>query len=452
MTNEGGPAGFRPGHDSAPSSEERGLVKRYLEKGFGFISRPSASDLFFHASDCECSRLYESEPVTYVLAVDNKGREVATQVRRVEGEHASGDILEWQVEPGTYRGSGLIEPHDGSARLDFSGEDLVRPRGPGARRVNPRPWHSAHYRLISLGDGSTRAVDIEIDWRYPLQRFAYLGEEEELIGLLRNVALDEHWEYRSSRSKKPHEILYNYLHFTFARIVDEDRGVNPREGKIRVRDDLKGHSPLAAFNTGLVDKRYESIFALFERNDRKGQQPWKFLAFCTAGEDAGKLLSRYFNPLPGPASYFSHASELLYDPDAPLHPDYRHIFENRGRLPQDLLRLVQHLGQTKGENVLKMHIDRAIDLARKRTRWNFKTAIPHYFPTLKRLELLLPLCLLDDATVDVALAVQRTEAGYIGNTILPLDWAYKSARLVCRPDSDWLAPTEIDAGEDAGID
>ena len=144
------------------------------------------------------------------------------------------------------------------------------------------------------------------------------------------MALDEDWDYRSSQSKKPHEILYNYLQFTFAKLVDEDRALASTDRKIRVRTDLKDHSPLATFNTGLVDKRYESIFALFERNDAGRQQLWKILAFCTPGEDAGKLLSRYFNPLPGPARYFSHASELLYDPDAALHPDYTHILsENR---------------------------------------------------------------------------------------------------------------------------
>ena len=38
-----------------------------------------------------------------------------------------------------------------------------------------------------------------------------------------------------------------------------------------------------------------------------------------------------------------------------------------------------------------------------------------------------------------------TETGYLTNTILRLDWcAYKSARLVCRPDSDWLAVDKIE--------
>jgi len=29
---------------------------------------------------------------------------------------------------------------------------------------------------------------------------------------------------------------------------------------------------------------------------------------------------------------------------------------------------------------------------------------------------------------------------------VPLDWAYKNARLICRPDSDWLEPENIVAG------
>jgi Domain of unknown function (DUF3825) len=139
----------------------------------------------------------------------------------------------------------------------------------------------------------------------------------------------------------------------------------------------------------------------------------------------------------GPAQYFSTTAELLYDPDAPLHPDYTHILnENRDRLPRVLLGMVKDLPPARAESVLKMHLDHAIDLARKRARWNFKSAIPHYFPTFRRLDFLLPLCLLDNVTVDVALAVQRTETGYLANTILSLDWAYKSARLVCRPNSD----------------
>jgi len=48
----------------------------------------------------------------------------------------------------------------------------------------------------------------------------------------------------------------------------------------------------------------------------------------------------------------------------------------------------------------------------------------------------------------VALAVEKTPSGnYLGHTVLALDWAYKNARLICRPDSDWLDAQEIPEGQ-----
>src|SRR5207247_7209034 len=86
----------------------------------------------------------------------------------------------------------------------------------------------------------------------------------------------------------------------------------------------------------------------------------------------------------------------------------------------------------------------ALKVALKRVRWNFKTAIPQYFPTKNQMSLLLPLGLVRDDIADLALVVERTPSGaYLGHTILPLDWAYNNARLVCRPNSDWLVPEEI---------
>ncbi|MCH8989880.1 MAG: DUF3825 domain-containing protein [Chloroflexi bacterium] len=32
---------------------------------------------------------------------------------------------------------------------------------------------------------------------------------------------------------------------------------------------------------------------------------------------------------------------------------------------------------------------------------------------------------------------------YFGHTVIPFDWAYRNARLICRPDSDWLVPETI---------
>ena len=42
--------------------------------------------------------------------------------------------------------------------------------------------------------------------------------------------------------------------------------------------------------------------------------------------------------------------------------------------------------------------------------------------------------------VDLALTVSREGDVYLASTVLTLDMAYNNARLVARPDSDWLTP------------
>ena len=171
-----------------------------------------------------------------------------------------------------------------------------------------------------------------IDWRYPLQRFAWLGDERELVGDLKEIALKENWDYRTTKSHWQNEILYNYLHFTFAKLVDEDRDATGGERKIRVRRDIKGRKPLAAFNTGLVDFRYEEVFALFEENEPGRQQEWKFVAFCTPGGGygtPGSLLANHLSPLPRPAYYSSDASEFRYDPKCASEPQLRSYSHRR---------------------------------------------------------------------------------------------------------------------------
>lgn len=64
------------------------------------------------------------------------------------------------------------------------------------------------------------------------------------------------------------------------------------------------------------------------------------------------------------------------------------------------------------------------------------------------MSLMLPLCLEDDGRADAALVVELTRSGvYQGQTILTLQQAYLDARLVCRPNSEWLQTTNISSDE-----
>ncbi|MGH9217047.1 MAG: DUF3825 domain-containing protein, partial [Acidimicrobiales bacterium] len=58
-----------------------------------------------------------------------------------------------------------------------------------------------------------------------------------------------------------------------------------------------------------------------------------------------------------------------------------------------------------------------------------------------KMQLLLPVTLLRRDHAELALAVDRLDSGvYLGRTVLTLDWAYNNARLLTRPDTDWLKP------------
>jgi len=82
---------------------------------------------------------------------------------------------------------------------------------------------------------------------------------------------------------------------------------------------------------------------------------------------------------------------------------------------------------------------------KKRVYRNYKTAVPQFYRDKGGagcMQLLLPLCLEDPGKADLALAIEKNEAGnaYRGSTVLTLDMAYNNARLLARPDTEWLQP------------
>ena len=84
-------------------------------------------------------------------------------------------------------------------------------------------------------------------------------------------------------------------------------------------------------------------------------------------------------------------------------------------------------------------LKKAVDLAKKKTLWDYATAVPIYYPTKKEFGFLLPLCLFGQKHVDVALVVSNGANGtYQGQTILTPEMAYSNARLLRRPDAQWL--------------
>ncbi|MGN0847539.1 MAG: DUF3825 domain-containing protein [Kiritimatiellia bacterium] len=245
---------------------------------------------------------------------------------------------------------------------------------------------------------------------------------------LSDLAQSEHWqsdEIEDGRRKFPEgnlEILVSYLNFTFMRLQEE--------GKILYSDD----DCRACFNTGLLVRKFGGdIYAFFERN-RKGapNQDWFFKEFVTQSDFMRKGFMKGFSGLPAVAEYYNAENyrDLFFNLEYSTIVLSDHIVEdNISRFPV-MMRQNPHLANAA--------LQGAVDKLYSKVRRNYKLAVPHWHDG--HIQLLLPLYLQDPNKADLALVVDRVDAQkcYVARTVLTMDMAYKDARLICRPDSDWL--------------
>ncbi|MCI0448617.1 MAG: DUF3825 domain-containing protein [Chlorobi bacterium] len=75
-------------------------------------------------------------------------------------------------------------------------------------------------------------------------------------------------------------------------------------------------------------------------------------------------------------------------------------------------------------------------MTRRKIKMNYKTAIPQYFEG--RIQLLLPLCFSAPQTADLAVVANKAGNFYTARTCLTLEMAYNNARLIAKPDQEWL--------------
>lgn len=240
--------------------------------------------------------------------------------------------------------------------------------------------------------------------------FAWFMDFHAKIEELKNLAMPEDWDYK----KNPlgtNPILENYIKHTFKKLE--------QEGKVLVQGDY------AVFNTGLVTSFQEEIFALFQKNKRTGSQPWFFLGWRKHSE---RDLMR-FSSLPDVANYFDNPADLLYDTDIELRLNINHIIDdNLSRFPASY--------QTMDKYQVGTILQGTIDDAKRRIRRNYKTAVPQFYNG--KIQLLLPLCLTSKADADLALVVEKENGVYRASTCLTLDMAINNARLIAKPDNEWL--------------
>lgn len=242
------------------------------------------------------------------------------------------------------------------------------------------------------------------------------GSFDDAFEKLASITEEEDWDYQFTETEHKRPILFNYIRYTYKRLAEEK--------KIGLSTD----GTFACFNTGLVTDHQEPIYAAFEANRRPESSPWVFQDWYRRGQRGLNV----FPELPDIAHYFDDPTCLVFDSRKDFRVNIEHIIEGtpRERFPEPY--------KSSDDYALQTVIRGCIDNAKERVRRSYKTAIPHFY--FGEVQLLLPLCLSNPKHADLALVVERHSTFYRATTCLTLDMAYTDARLLAKPDRDWLQP------------
>ena len=248
------------------------------------------------------------------------------------------------------------------------------------------------------------------------------------------IAQPENWDDEGD-GRQP--VLFNYLRYTIRRQLELGNWIET---------ETSDGTRTSAFNTGLFSRHFEPIYAVFEPNRDQSRQPWVLMDWVSPSSSKLRNFDRVELK---PASYFVDPGEAVFDPRLPVDPNMEHIVDdNVDRYPAEL---------RTNDYLRSGMLKRAIEVAAAKAKANWRIAVPQYYwhrgpAEVGRLQLLLPLSLLDPDRVDLALVIDRdpthnatrraddSEGGacYRAYTVLPVDWAYRNARLITRPESYWL--------------
>ena len=104
------------------------------------------------------------------------------------------------------------------------------------------------------------------------------------------------------------------------------------------------------------------------------------------------------------------------------------VSDNFDRFPENL-KIYQ-------KDILINMIEGSIKSVNKRIKRNYKTAVPQFFKNT--IQFLVPLTLTNSIVPDMVITVYKRENHYYGATCLTMEMAYNNARLLVKPESDWL--------------
>lgn len=249
-----------------------------------------------------------------------------------------------------------------------------------------------------------------------LYDFAYCGSREgfqNMINYLANIAEPETWSF----SDNTKSVLIKYIKGTFKQCY--------KQNKILYTSDKQ----FCCINTGLLTPNGNDIMMIFEKNTTPDKEPWVLKAFRDYTERQYMDLFKY---TPEMATYTDNYELFYFNPNFPIIVSSDHILD-------DNWERIQSVAPSLSKTVAKTLMVGVIEETKRKIKRNLRLVVPQYYK--EQIMYLMPvrIPINDDFFVTMALAVELTASNqYRANTIFTKEMAYEKARLLMKPESNWL--------------
>lgn len=234
-----------------------------------------------------------------------------------------------------------------------------------------------------------------------------------MISYLASIAEEEKWTFNK---EEPNGLLVKYIRDTFCQCKKQNKVL------------VSNNGDYSCFNTGLLTPNGNDIVALFEKNSRSGAQPWMLKGFK---DKCNREFMDLFFDIPELASYTNKFEELYFNPEYNIVVNTDHILDDNW----DRIESTLHLSKA----VVKTLLVGVVEEAKMRIKRNLRLVVPQYYRDEIMYLVPIRIPIDDDKYETMALAVEKTSTSqYRANTIFTKEMAYEKARLLMKPESNWL--------------
>lgn len=264
---------------------------------------------------------------------------------------------------------------------------------------------------------------------------AIAGDYDEPFKAIARNTVDgyDSWQFQQKRFQEKYKNtdvpkLKNYLNYTFVRLVELE---NEYPGQYF---SYSANRDWICFNTGLQNPYGSDLLVVFARSTTASPDrcDWIYRG-CHAPSDKA-YRDKFGSSVPEIAWYSKDSRDFVFNTSYELERDvFDHLFD----------RAKERAGMPHAhDSAVRDYLKGALENLPPKIRRNYKVAIPVYYVEEKRMQLLLPFYSVSDVNDVSCFLVERDDVHciYKLKTIFDLDQAYFSARLITRPDRDWLNP------------